>query len=89
MPTEQIKLKRAGTGLRAWPWFFATGWGFFNCLISGRRKAVYFVVVFAAVFVWRYFVKLKRARCVVPSRRVTARSRQVPAHDFGVAARNV
>ena len=33
-------------------------WGFLNCLISGRRKAVYMVAVFAAAFLLRYFRRL-------------------------------
>src|SRR5436190_4282885 len=37
----------------------------------------------------RYFVKVNRARCVVPSRNVATRSWQVPAHVLVVAARNV
>ena len=42
----------------SWPWLVAAAWGFFNTLISGRRKAVYFVAVFAAVLVLRYFKRL-------------------------------
>lgn len=33
-------------------------WGFLNCLISGRRKAVYMVAVFAAAFLLRYVRRL-------------------------------
>lgn len=55
---------RGGSGPRAWPWFFITGWGFLNCLISGRRKAVYFVLVFALVFLWRYFRRLTQSQIV-------------------------
>jgi hypothetical protein len=36
-----------------------------------------------------YFVNVKRARRVVPSRKVTTRSRQVPAHALAVPARKV
>lgn len=53
---------RAGMTARAWPWLAATAWGFFNCLISGRRKAVYFVLVFIAVFVWRYLRRLQQSQ---------------------------
>jgi hypothetical protein len=42
----------------AWPWMIVTGWGFLNCLISGRRKVVYMVAVFAAAFLWRYMRRL-------------------------------
>lgn len=54
-----IMAVRRGLGARAWPWMLAIGWGFFNCLISGRRKAIYFVMVFAAIFLWRYFRRLR------------------------------
>ena len=47
---------------RAWPWALVAGWGFLNCLISGRRKAVYMVAVFALVFFWRYFRRLTSAQ---------------------------
>lgn len=39
-------------------WSAVAGWGFLNCVISGRRKAVYMVAVFAAAFVWRYLRRL-------------------------------
>jgi hypothetical protein len=55
---------RAGFGRRAWPWFLGVGWGFFNVMISGRRKAIYFVVVFAAVFIWRYFRRMRAVQVV-------------------------
>jgi len=42
----------------AWPWLLVTAWGFLSCLISGRRKAIYMVGVFAAVFLFRYFRRL-------------------------------
>jgi hypothetical protein len=40
-------------------WMGVAGWGFLNCLLSGRRKATYFVLSFAAVMVWRYFRRLQ------------------------------
>jgi hypothetical protein len=52
---------RSGLGRNAWPWFLAAGWGFYNCMISGRRKAVYYVAVFALVFAWRFAKRLKPA----------------------------
>ena len=48
----------------AWPWALVAAWGFFCCLISGRRKAVYMVAVFAAVFLWRYFRRLNVGQVV-------------------------
>jgi len=40
-------------------WIGVAAWGFLNCVLSGRRKSVYFVLAFAAVFVWRYFRRLQ------------------------------
>jgi hypothetical protein len=48
----------------AWMWMLVTGWGFLNCLISGRRKAIYMIAVFAAAFLWRYFRRLSAAQIV-------------------------
>ena len=48
----------------AWPWMLVTAWGFANCLISGRRKAVYMVAVFIVAFLWRYFRRLAAAQIV-------------------------
>ncbi|HSY49331.1 MAG TPA: hypothetical protein VLC46_11010 [Thermoanaerobaculia bacterium] len=39
-------------------WLFVTGWGFLNCLISGRRKALYMIAVFVLAFLWRYIRRL-------------------------------
>lgn len=50
---------------RAWPWMLCAGWGFLNCLISGRRKAVYMVAAFAAAFLWRYVRRLKIAEIIM------------------------
>jgi len=48
----------------AWPWMLVTVWGFVNCLISGRRKAVYMVAVFVLAFLWRYFRRVTIAQLV-------------------------
>lgn len=53
---------RDGITPRAWRWMVAAGWGFFHCMISGRRKAIYMVAVFAIVLLWRYFRRLKTAQ---------------------------
>src|SRR5205823_1627209 len=53
-----IMTMRMGTLQRAWVWMAVSGWGIFNCFLSGRRKAVYMVAVFAIVFLWRYFRRL-------------------------------
>lgn len=49
---------RARALTRAWPWILVAAWGFLNCLISGRRKAVYMVLVFGLAFLWRYFRRM-------------------------------
>ena len=50
---------RAGIRRSALWWAAVASWGCFHAIISGRRKAIYFIAVFAAVFVWRYFRQLK------------------------------
>ena len=52
---------RRGVSKMAWPWILAAGWGFYCCMISGRRKAIYYVAAFALAFCWRYFKRLKVA----------------------------
>ena len=59
-----IMAVRRGMLSRAWPWIIVTAWGFLNCIISGRRKAVYMVAVFAIAFLWRYFRRLRTAEMV-------------------------
>ncbi|MGZ5443006.1 MAG: hypothetical protein ACXW5U_04615 [Thermoanaerobaculia bacterium] len=49
---------RARVFARAWPWIAVAAWGFLNCLISGRRKAIYMVAIFAVAFLWRYSRRL-------------------------------
>jgi hypothetical protein len=55
---------RAGIRRSAFWWALAASWGCFNAIISGRRKAIYFVAVFAAIFLWRYFRQLKTQHVV-------------------------
>jgi len=45
---------RIGMRKQALLWASVAGWGFFNSLIAGRRKAVYFVIAFSLAFLWRY-----------------------------------
>lgn len=59
-----IMAMRRGSLSRAWPWIGVTAWGFLNCIISGRRKAVYMVGVFAVAFLWRYFRRLRVVEAV-------------------------
>lgn len=55
---------RAGLGRQVWLWVALAGWGFLSCVLSGRRKAVYFVAVFMAVFLWRYIKRMHAAQLV-------------------------
>jgi hypothetical protein len=55
---------RAGFSLKGWPWLLTIGWGFTAALISGRRKALYFIIVFTLVFLWRYFRSMRLAEVV-------------------------
>jgi hypothetical protein len=51
-------------GRSTWIWMLVTGWGFLNCLLSGRRKAIYMIVVFVAAFLWRYFRRLSAVHVI-------------------------
>src|SRR5687768_8310939 len=53
---------RAGMSKLALVWGSVAAWGFFNCMIAGRRKAIYTVVVFCAIFVWRYARRLRSSQ---------------------------
>lgn len=53
---------RARVLTKAWPWVAVAAWGFLNCIISGRRKAVYMVLVFGLAFLWRYIRRLTTAQ---------------------------
>jgi len=57
-----IMAMRARVLTRAWPWILFASWGFLNCIISGRRKAIYMVAAFALAFFWRYFKRLTTAQ---------------------------
>lgn len=43
-------------------WSAVAAWGFTNCLIAGRRKAIYFVLVFCFTFLWRYMRRVQMAQ---------------------------
>ena len=49
---------RSGVGRRGFVWAAVAGGAFTACLLSGRRKAVYYVATFVIVFLWRYFRRL-------------------------------
>jgi len=53
---------REGFGRRVLIWGGIAAWGFFNCIIAGRRKAIYYVIVFMAMFLWRYFRRIRAAQ---------------------------
>jgi hypothetical protein len=53
---------RAGMSRLALIWGSVAAWAFFNCMIAGRRKAIYTVVVFCAIFVWRYARRLRTSQ---------------------------
>ena len=55
---------RAGIGRRSWPWIAVMAWGFLNAMLSGRRKAILYLGSFAAVFVWRFFRRMRPAQIV-------------------------
>ena len=48
----------------AWPWMMAAAWGVLACFLSGRRKALYMLLVFVLVFVWRYARRLNAPQAV-------------------------
>lgn len=50
---------RTGFGRSAFFWSGIAAWGFLSCMIAGRRKAIYTVVVFGVMFVWRYARRLR------------------------------
>jgi len=58
-----MALRRA-TLKSALPWIGVSAWGFLSCMLSGRRKAVYMVAVFALAFVWRYIRRMNIAQIV-------------------------
>lgn len=53
---------RAGLRRQMLLWSAVAAWGFTNCLIAGRRKAIYFVLVFCATFLWRYLRRVQMAQ---------------------------
>ena len=57
-----IMAMRARVLTKAWPWILVASWGFLNCMLSGRRKAIYMVAAFALAFFWRYAKRLTTAQ---------------------------
>jgi hypothetical protein len=56
---------RARRLMKAWPWILVAGWGFLNCILSGRRKATYMVAVFAIALLWRYMRRLTTGQVIL------------------------
>jgi hypothetical protein len=53
---------RSGIAKEVGLWSMVAAWGLLNCMIAGRRKSIYFIVVFCAVFLWRYIQRVKNAQ---------------------------
>ena len=53
---------RAGLRRQMLLWSGVAAWGFINCMIAGRRKAIYFVLVFCVAFLWRYIRRVQMAQ---------------------------
>jgi hypothetical protein len=53
---------RAGLRRQMLLWSGVAAWGFVNCMIAGRRKAIYFVLVFCITFLWRYMRRVQVAQ---------------------------
>ncbi|HVT45419.1 MAG TPA: hypothetical protein VMT00_13640 [Thermoanaerobaculia bacterium] len=47
---------------RGWLWMGVSSWGFLCCLMSGRRKMLYMIAVFAAVFLIRFLRRFSIAQ---------------------------
>jgi hypothetical protein len=56
---------RAGVGRSMLVWGGLGTWGFVNCMLAGRRKAIYFVGVFVLAFLWRYARRVRTAEIAV------------------------
>ena len=55
---------RAGLSKSSLPWIGAAGWGFLICIMSGRRKGLYYVLAFSVVFIWRYFRRMQMRQII-------------------------
>jgi hypothetical protein len=53
---------RAGLRRQMLLWSGVAAWGFVNCMIAGRRKAIYFVLIFCIAFLWRYIRRVQVAQ---------------------------
>ena len=55
---------RNGFRMRGIIWMTVAGGGFLACMVSGRRKAVYYVVAFVLLFLWRYLPRFRGSQFV-------------------------
>lgn len=55
---------RTGFRMRGVVWMTVAAGGFLACMVSGRRKAVYYVVTFVLVFLWRYLPRFRGSQFV-------------------------
>lgn len=53
---------RAGMKKEVVFWYGVAGFGFLTCILAGRRKALYFIAVFCAAFLWRYLRRVKASQ---------------------------
>jgi hypothetical protein len=55
---------RHGFGRRTVIWGSVAAWGFLSCMLGGRRKAIYYVIAFVAVFLWRYIRRVQNSQVI-------------------------
>lgn len=55
---------RHGFGRRTVVWGGVAAWGFLSCMLGGRRKAIYYVIAFVAVFLWRYIRRVQNSQMI-------------------------
>jgi hypothetical protein len=53
---------RSGFGKEMFIWTGVAGWGFVNCMLAGRRKALYYIATFCLAFLWRYITRIKTSQ---------------------------
>lgn len=55
---------RAGFRTSGFIWMGIASGGTLMCFLSGRRKAIYYVVAFAVIFLWRYLARARGSQMV-------------------------
>jgi hypothetical protein len=56
---------RAGMKTQLLFWYGVAGFGFLTCVLAGRRKAIYFIAVFCAAFLWRFISQIRPSQLFV------------------------